>query len=108
MVGSSEVRDPEAEIRYLARSLKGEMTDIAGFLDGIMGLTERVNEVCLSVRGADRLAAELGDGSVVEVRVPRVRQAMHLVAARAESCASETLDTDINETNDRVVLRVRD
>lgn len=81
------------------------MTDIAGFLDGIMDLTERVNEVRLSARGVDRLAAELGDGSSVEVRVPRVRQALHLVAARAESCPSSTLDTEIDADN--VVLRVR-
>ena len=81
------------------------MTDIAGFLDGIMDLTERVHEVKLSARGVDRLAAQLGDGSTVEVRVPRVRQALHLVAARAESCPSATLDTEIGADN--VVLRVR-
>lgn len=105
MVGSGGTRTPEAEVRYLARSLKGEMTDIAGFLDGIMDLTERVHEVKLSARGTDRLSAQLGDGSSVEVRVPRVRQALHLVGARAESCASATLDTEVDADN--VVLRVR-
>ncbi len=114
---AGEQRTPEAELRYLARSLKGDITDVAGFVDGLVELAERVDGVRLTTRGASFLSAQLADGSSVDIRLPRARQTLGMVATRAASltggdhgvleCDGHAVTADIWNTSERLEVSLR-